>query len=144
VRQDAKVTGAQAWRDALHIKGLAVDRAGSHSTTRAVRAVQREVQLTLRIYTHAPGTPTTSPPGGPPAWITGGLTDSVHVTPTVLLRRGVHVGRVGPRAVQSRAQELGYRRGKLPPRPYLKPTTRAMKATIRRIYRDSWAEAMRV
>lgn len=144
----ARVSGAQQWRAAVDLMALRVDRATGRATTQAGYDVERATKAYLRIYTHAPGTPTTSPPGGPPAWVTGGLARSVRRSSTIRRRRGVYSTKVGPTALYGRIQELGGRAGRrhattLPARPYLKPRTRAELATIRRIYINSWREATR-
>lgn len=147
VQQRVRVHGAKEWRDALDLMGLRVDRATRQGNQRAGHAVERSVKLTLRIYTHPAGTPTPSPPGAPPALISGDLMRSVHVSPTVRRRRGVYSTHVGPSARYSRIQELGGRTGRgrstrLPARPYQKPATRAELVEIRRIYITGWQGAM--
>ena len=69
-------------------------------------AYQRHlVTVTLRRYTHPPQTKTPSPPGQPPALVTGTLRRSVRVD----LARGLVVAaaRVAPHTVYARIQELG-------------------------------------
>lgn len=83
--------------------------------------LEREVRTQLGKSSHAPGTPTPSTPGSPPAMITGRLRDSVTV-------REVDPGhvQVGGTTAYARIQELGGSSGReggthLPPRPYLAP-----------------------
>lgn len=83
--------------------------------------LEREVRTQLSKSSHAPGTPTPSVPGSPPAMITGRLRNSV----TVREIGPGHV-QVGGTTVYARIQELGGSSGRgggtqLPPRPYLAP-----------------------
>lgn len=132
----------------MRLKGHAVSAATKRSTTKSIHLVEREVKRYLRTYTHPKGTPTPSPPGGPPAMITGNLIRSQKVTSTRKLREGVYGARTGPTARYGRAQELGGRVGRdhrttLPKRPFQKPVTRAALRRIRGIYRDAWREALK-
>jgi phage gpG-like protein len=81
----------------------------------------------LDRYTHPPGVPTNSPPGEPPALVSGDLRRSVRMTPPASsgARSAVVVGGT---VVYARIQELGGWAGRnhasyLPPRPYLKPAS---------------------
>lgn len=143
-RSSARQSGGAAWRAALERKGIAVDAATRQATTRSIHIVERAVKRTLRTYTHPEGTPTPAPPGGPPALVTGTLARSQRVTPTGRAGgRGRWKAKTGPTVAYGRAQELGYRPGNLPARPYQKPTTRRQLATIRATYRAAWGEALR-
>lgn len=89
--------------------------------------VEREVRAQLGKSSHAPGTPTPSPPGSPPAMISGRLRDSV-------IAKEVDIGhvQVGATTVYARIQQLGGLSGRghatyTPPRPYLEP---ALEASI--------------
>jgi hypothetical protein len=109
---------------------------------------RRLVTDTLRRYTHPPFTKTPSPPGQPPALVTGTLRRSVRVVPAA---GGGAVARssVAPHTVYARIQEYGghiypvrarflrwvedgavhfARHVYLPPRPYMRPTTAEMAA----------------
>lgn len=135
--------------------GQALDRLAQrvHSATRkavreATRHAQRRATVHLSRYYHPPNTPTPSPPGQPPARIGGHLRGSLKPTgpfPTA----GGYTGQLGATAVYARIQELGGRTGRnhaseLPPRPYLRPTHRAMLAdgSLRRIFADAWRDAL--
>lgn len=110
---------------------------------------ERVTRVTLRRYSHSYGTKTDSPPGQPPAWVLGALARSV----TSVLGRssGTHAtARVRPNTIYARLQELGgvvrphghpflrfrgldgewvYKRSvRVPPRPYMRPTTETMIA----------------
>jgi phage gpG-like protein len=96
---------------------------GVESATEAALAmgevVEREVRAQLSKMSHAPGTPTPAPPGGPPAMISGALRDSV-ITKEV----GPGHAQVGGTTVYARIQQLGGYSGRglatyTPPRPYL-------------------------
>lgn len=62
---------------------------------------------TLVEYSHGKGTPTPSPPGGPPAIITGGLKRSMRLYPAVSTGPGKAKSHVQPLIVYARIQELG-------------------------------------
>jgi hypothetical protein len=110
-------------------------------------AYQERVQsVTLRRYTHSRNSITPSPPGEPPAWVSGTLARSVAVYPHNLAGPRATAG-VSPGTVYARIQETGgdiyprrakwlswVREGKrwyskhshLPPRPYMSRTTEDM------------------
>lgn len=100
--------------------------------------------VTLRRYSHPPATKTPSPPGQPPAWMTGELARSVT---SVLGPSGgmTATATVGPHTVYARIQEYGgsirpvrarflrwtedgivhySKHVRLPPRPYMRPAIR--------------------
>jgi hypothetical protein len=122
-----------------------------HSATRAatrdgLMMLQRRAHGRLSRYYHPPGTPTPSPPGQPPARISGHLRGSL--TPTGPLPTGSGFsGQLGPTAVYARIQELGGRTGRnhsvtLPPRPYLAPAVRDARRDLRRLYVEAWERAL--
>lgn len=141
--QRVRTAGVEASQLSLHLRMAAADRATERATTRGVHEIERAAKIGLTTYSHTAGTPTPSPPGAPPALITGSLMRSVHTQRANRVRRGVYGARVGPTSPYGRAQELGYPPRNLPPRPFLKPRVRASLAKIHGIYRDQWAEAMR-
>ena len=103
----------------------------------------------LTRYTHPPKVPTNSPPGEPPALVSGALRGSVRPEPPVASGPRAEVT-VGGTVIYARIQELGGRAGRnhasvLPPRPYLKPaaervigTGQATKAAVK-----GWLTVMR-
>lgn len=157
---DTDVTAWQLEHRALEQRLI---RATQQATTRGVLLVERLTKQYLRTFTHPEGTPTPSPPGGPPALVTGQLRQSVKAIPA-------HPGRmpdtceatVGPTKIYSRIQELGgtirqtrdrrLRSGamitravtiRIPRRPSLKPMTLAARREIRRGYLVMWTNAIR-
>jgi phage gpG-like protein len=108
-----------------------------------------EVKLNeLRRYTHEAGTPTPSPPGEPPAMISGDLRGSVLPEPPV--SRGlVSSVTVGGTVICARIQELGGWAGRghasyLPARPYIKPAAERLIASgaIRAAAVRGWLASM--
>lgn len=90
----------------------------------------------LRRYSHPPGTPTPSPPGEPPALVTGTLRRSVHATAPRQTGPGRWEVEAGGSVVYARIQELGGvtgrgHRTRLPARPYLRPAARRLSASGR-------------
>lgn len=100
----------------------------------------------LTRRSHPPGTPTPSPPGQPPARISGLLAGSV-AAETPQGGGGVWRARVGPHGVVYAAiQQYGGRAGRhhasdLPPRPYL--ATSPQRARISRAGEQAFHDAMR-
>ena len=119
-------------------------RAAPDAANAMAHAYQRHlVMVTLRRYTHPPHTKTPSPPGQPPALVTGTLRRSVRVDPAHGLV--VATARVAPHTVYARIQELGggiypvrakflrwtedgvthySKHVRLPARPYMAPAVR--------------------
>lgn len=111
---------------------------------------RRDVVRLLRMRMHPPGTPTPSPPGEPPAKISGDLLRSVKAAPVVRAEPFVWKASVNSRNVYSRIQELGGMSGRghrtyLPPRPYLKRAVNDLRAAdfYRGVFITYWSEAMR-
>lgn len=131
--------------------------------------IERLVKTYLRTYTHQEGTPTPSPPGGPPALVSGNLRRSWrNIPPHAGRKPGTIEGGGGPTAVYSRIQELGgtiirvraprevegvsgqrrqvgasVTRVSLPKRPYVKPMLLVARRGVRRIHLDQWTQAIR-
>lgn len=122
-----------------------------HSATRkatkdGLTLIKRRAHSRLSRYYHPPNTPTPSPPGQPPARISGHLRGSLSPTGPIPTAGGF-TGSIGPTAVYGRIQELGGRAGRnhsitLPPRPYLAPTVRDARNDLRRQYVEAWQRAM--
>lgn len=144
----ADVTGLPAWGLALMRKFMAVERATNVAMRQSLRTTERSYKKILRTYTHPEGTPTTSPPGQPPALVTGTLMRSVKQRgPYPGKRPHQIVGTVGPTAVYARIQDMGGRAGRkyrsrLPARPYANPATDRIRPDVRRTFRVRWTEAL--
>jgi len=111
------VISMEATLRALERLGAQAEAAGLAAATAAAHVGETEIKRQLSRYSHPKGTPTPSPPGEPPAIVSGSLRRSIIVKPHKD-SRPAYV-EVGPTMVYARAQELGYRR--LPPRPYVEP-----------------------
>ncbi|RCG19119.1 hypothetical protein DQ384_38225 [Sphaerisporangium album] len=90
-------------------------------------ASEREIKTTLRTYTHSKGTLTPSPPGSPPALVSGGLRRSVKARRPRQTGAARWEAHTAPSIEYSRIQELGGWTGRghlsyLPPRPYVGPS----------------------
>lgn len=130
--------------------GLRGESAKVHAAMRrgvalAAHHLQSRIQTKLSLTSHAPGTPTPSPPGHPPSLITGSLRRSVKVRGPRSTGDGWEA-HVGPTIVYGRIQEFGGRTGRghrthLPARPYVGPATRESALTIRAIIRREVARA---
>lgn len=115
-----------------HLRQIA-DRAGSQGGRAAANAMGRqaetEIKQQLRRRSHAKRTPTPSPPGQPPARISGALERSVVARLPVDAGAYRWVSRVGPDIVYDAIQDRGGVAGRnhastLPPRPYMAPAQR--------------------
>lgn len=142
-------TDYHEWEYALRAMQVRIWRATFTATQRGIYLVERNVKMYLRTFTHPFGTPTSSPPGGPPALVWGNLRRSWRNEPA---REGHKPYTIeaegGPTAVYSRIQELGGLAGRnhsarLPKRPYVRPMMLASRREIRRIYVDYWTSAIR-
>lgn len=142
------VHGATELAAALDQLALRARTATRSAVKDANRHVKRRAWAQLSRYSHLPNTPTPSPPGEPPARVTGRLVGSLSPTgpyPTA----GGFGGTVGPTTVYSRIQELGGQTGRghsvtLPPRPYMRPTRSSVIAdgSLRRIFVGAWRRAL--
>jgi len=88
---------------------------------------EREIKRTLRTFTHPKGTATPSPPGSPPALVSGGLRRSVKAARPRQTGTARWEARTAPTIVYSRIHELAGWTGRrhlthLPARPYVAPT----------------------
>jgi hypothetical protein len=113
------------------------DRAGNSGGKAAASAIgvagEAEMRRLLSLRSHAKGTPTPSPPGQPPAMISGRLRRSVIADQPTRVGAFRWRSRVGPKGVvYARIQDKGGVAGNgavLPPRPYVDPTAQALRAS---------------
>ncbi len=73
----------------------------------ALRYHEHLTDVTLRLFSHPRFTRTPSPPGRPPALVTGTLRRSVRVEPAVPQGPGRAMSSVAPHTVYARIQEVG-------------------------------------
>lgn len=145
----------RAWEGALKRTGDRLQSRTWRATRRGMGVIEKRVKIYLRTYTHPAGTPTPSPPGGPPALVTGNLMRSwrnkgprLGRAPYGLISGGVVEMEGGPTAAYARIQELGGRAGAghrsvLPKRPYVRPMVLVVRREVRRIYVENWTQALR-
>lgn len=112
--------------DALRRLADRADNEGGRAAAKAMGDEGRKaVQAKLGHRSHAHGTPTPSPPGTPPARISGRLQGSIMAEIPRSIGAGVWVSHVGPHgvvyaAIQQRGGRAGHHHAStLPPRPYL-------------------------
>lgn len=146
---EIKTEGGAEARLALKARGRAAEEAVRLATGDALALVAREVKALLSLRQHPAGTPTPAPPGAPPARVTGQMAHRVRAGLVRRVRPYVWTGDVGSDVPQARIQELGGWTGRnhasyLPPRPYIKPATRAAHSKIRNVYKTRLREAMKV
>ncbi len=137
--------GVGAWQAAMDAKIAQMQGATQLALRKSLSLVERRTKQRLRTYTHPEGTPTPSPPGDPPAWVTGNLARSVDTEGPTLVAPGRWRGQVGPTAVYGRIQELGGVAGhgaRLDARPYLQPSFDEALPEIRQIFVEAWRAAI--
>lgn len=124
------------------------DNEGGRAAAQAMgKAAADAIQRNLIRRSHSRGTPTPSPPGQPPAKISGDLRDSVRPELPRMQGGGVWVSVVGPHGVVYAAiQQYGGRAGRhhasdLPPRPYMDTTPD--RSAISRAGEDAFHRVMR-
>lgn len=144
----------------INVKGLAeaeralldkeqrIRSATRKATSEGIRLAGRRAHAELSRYSHAPGTPTPSPAGAPPARVSGNLRGSLSPTGPVPTAGGF-LGRLGPTAPYSRIHEYGGVTGRdhatvLPARPYMRPVHDGIVSddSLRALYVRAWARAM--
>ena len=144
---DLRVSGADEWGVAADAILERVRAATNGAVDDGLAVIAQGAQRNLALLSHARGTPTPSPPGSPPALISGALRRAIK---TRRDRRGpdVYSGAVGPAIVYGPIQERGGWAGRnhrsyLPPRPYLRPARDAAISRIRKLFADAWTRAIR-
>lgn len=143
----------------------AIERAVRDENRYAIGAMldelDRAMKERLSRYSHAEGTRTPSPPGEPPALITGNLRRSVVTDGPHQVDEDVVTGSMGPSAIYAEIQEKGgtvvarnYRQlgnpavgffGRsvtLPARPYVEPSVEDARPELARIWRESMTRAL--
>jgi len=160
-------TDIREWNRAVVALERRLVAATEVATNRGMWLIDREVKRYLRTYSHRRGTPTPSPPGGPPALVSGHLRRSWRTVPAHAGRRPHTIeAEGGPTAAYARIHELGgeivqvrsrrvKRRGggesvetyqvqiRIPRRPYVRPMLLVLRREIRRGYIDQWRIAIR-
>lgn len=140
------VTGIAEAEQALLAMEQRIRSATRKAVSESMKMAQRGAHAQLSRYSHAPGTPTPSPPGEPPARITGNLRGSLSPTGPIPTGAGF-MGRLGPTAPYARIQELGGVTGRgsvLPARPYMRPTYERMLASgeLHALFTRAWLRAL--
>ena len=131
----AHTRGVREWgRATEHLLGK-LERATMRGIDDGLGMIEREEKVQLRKRTHPLGTPSPSPPGEPPALVTGHMRASWRTNNARQVGAHRFRGHGGNTTVQARIQELGGRTGaghrtRLPPRPYLAPAVHAKRREI--------------
>lgn len=94
--------------DALRAMAERARGEGGRAAANAMAATaETAIKEGLSRSSHAKGTPTPAPPGGPPALVAGNLRRSVTGTPAESIGDGVWEAAAGPTAKYSAAQNFG-------------------------------------
>lgn len=131
----AKTRGVREWRIATEKLTEKLMRATEHGIDDGLNKIERAEKKNLHKRTHPIGTRTNSPPGEPPALVTGHMHASWRSRYAYRVGRYRVRGQGGNTTVQARIQELGGRTGaghrtRLPPRPYLGPAVASVRDEI--------------
>lgn len=138
--------------NALDRIAYAVEEFTPDAVDECVDQTRRDTAALLRRLRHAPGTPTPSLPGEPPAMISGALARSVDSTRAERVEIWTWSAQVGPTdpPIYGRIQELGGvtgrgHRTRLPPRPYLSKAVRELMDVgfYEGTFATWWKEALR-
>lgn len=111
--------------------------------TAGAHLVEATAKAALTETSHAPGTPTPSAPGQPPALVSGALRRSVLVKGPTPTSAFAFKAEIGPTMIYGRIQELGGWTGRghatyLPPRPYMKPSLKKIGPKLEALFEDAW------
>lgn len=142
-----EVFGAREYEAALVALAARVDVATGHATGEAAKHVRDKAKELLTQRSHARGTPTPSPPGQPPAKISGDLAGSMTASDPTQQGIGHWLAETAPHTVYAAIQEHGGNAGRggasyLPPRPYMAPAVEQSTAEIVAGYLEAWAAAV--
>ena len=124
------------------------DAATREAVAKGAHLIEAETKKNLTRYSHPKNTVTPSPPGEPPAIVTGQLRRSIRVQGPTKTGLGTWESKTGPTAVYGRIQELGGVTGRggattLPARPYLGPAVKALidSGRLEEVFVQAWRNA---
>lgn len=145
------VTGISECITALNTMATRIDAAIPRALEQGMVVFEERAWSNLSRYSHSRGTPTPSPPGQPPAYISGTLRSSFETTPPVPSGAGEWSAVVGPTTVYARIQEEGGmagrgHRSRIPKRPYLRPAVDDLlkDRALVDVFERAWAAALRI
>lgn len=140
-----RVTGMTQLRTRVAEIPEKLDVATRRAAVGGAQLMETETQRLLNLRSHPRGTPTPSPPGAPPARISGDLRDSVRADPAAEGAAGTYRASVRSGVAYSWVQEHGGRVGRgaqLPPRPYIKPGRDNVALAAIRLAGEIWMAAL--
>lgn len=139
--------GIARFQEALLEAVEKADVASREAVANGAHLVEARAKKKLATYTHTKSEPTTSPPGEPPALVTGTLRRSIKVK----VHGAGHTAEaeIGPTAIYGRIQELGGDTGRggateLPARPYMRPALDELQRSgeLLDAYKAAWRRAL--
>lgn len=143
------VTGLDGSIAALRAMAARIEAATPAAVLSAADLAEEHARANLSRYSHRRGTPTPSPPGDPPAMISGTLRDNWQTTPPAPSGAGGWVCTLRPTTVYAGIQERGGRAGRggattLPPRPYLRPAVEELirSGALDEVFVQAWGAAI--
>lgn len=140
-----KVSGLTQLRTQIAVIPEKLDEATRVAAVGGARLMEIEAQRLLALRSHPRGTPTPSPPGAPPARISGDLRDSVHADAAAEGGAGSYRASVRSGLPYSWVQEHGGRVGRgatLPARPYIRSARDNVALAAVRLAGEIWMAAL--
>lgn len=140
-----KVAGLTKLRQEIALIPERLDEATRVAAVGGARLIETEAQRLLALRSHPRGTPTPSPPGAPPARISGDLLGSVHADTAAVGGGGSYSASVRSGLPYSWVQEHGGRVGRgavLPARPYIKSARDNVALAAVRLAGEIWMAAL--
>lgn len=145
------ITGLDECITALNSMAAQVEGATPRALEGGMTRLDRQARGNLIRLSHRRGTPTPSPPGQPPAKISGALRDSLTQTPPVPDGAGAWSAVLTPDIVYAAIQEFGGmagrgHRSKIPARPYMRPAVQDLlkDSAVTDGFARAWGEALRI
>lgn len=139
------VSGLSQLRETIRTVPSKLDDASRTAAVAGAKLMETESKRLLGLRSHPRGTPTPSPPGAPPAKISGDLQGSVIADASATGGFGVYSASVRTGLVYSWVQEYGGpvgRGARLPPRPYIKPGRDNVALAAIRLAEEIWMAAL--
>ena len=139
------VQGLSALQDTLRALPARIDDASRVAATSGAKLMETESKRLLGLRSHPRGTPTPSPPGAPPAKISGDLRGSVQADTAAEGGHGNYQCSVRSGLPYSWVQEYGGpvgRGARLPARPYVRPGRDNVALAAIRLAGEIWMAAL--
>lgn len=142
--------GGADFRDAIDKMVARVDVANREAVSAGSHLVETKAKASFE-GTHAKGQPRQGSVMGPPNVVSGAARRSIRVVSIRSVGLGMWEGTIAPTIIYARRLELGFhgvdsigRHYDYDGNPYFRPGFDEAKRELPRVYRDAWAEAVKV